>query len=332
MNKSAPQRTSAAGSDSKRAAVSRRDFMAAVGCLAAGALLPGCRGPVLEADRDPIIDIHQHLGYRGRPDAALLAHQRALGVTLTILLPAGRPLQCASTHNGSANGLEAGCAGDLACYRFADRHHRTFRFGANEVPDIPQAIDEIRRYLNFGGVIIGEQKFGVDCDSAPMQKLYQLAADYQVPILMHWQEGSYNFGFDRFYQMLEKYPHTIFIGHAQTWWANLDKNCEPTVLYPKGKITPGGLTDKYLSDYPNVYGDLSAGSGFTALTRDPDFTRDFLNRHQDKLLFGSDCCDWVGTGSACQGAETIAAIRRLAPSRPVERKLLYHNAHGLFRL
>jgi hypothetical protein len=131
--------------------------------------------------------------------------------------------------------------------------------------------------------------------------------------------------------MLEKYPSTIFVGHAQTWWAHIDKNCDPTVLYPKGKVTPGGLTDRYLSDYANMYGDLSAGSGLNALMRDEEFTRDFFKRHQGKLLFGSDCDDWVGSGTACQGAQTIATVRRLAPSKQVERKLLYGNAHRLFR-
>ena len=112
---------------------------------------------------------------------------------------------------------------------------------------------------------------------------------------MHWQFEMYNYGFERFHKMLAKYPRVNFLGHAQTWWANVDKNYrDQSVLYPKGPVTPGGLTDRYLTDYPNMYGDLSAGSGLNALTRDEDFTRDFLTRHQDKLLYGSDCSDHQG--------------------------------------
>jgi predicted TIM-barrel fold metal-dependent hydrolase len=80
-----------------------------------------------------------------------------------------------------------------------------------------------------------------------------------------------------------------------------------------------------------MFGDLSAGSGLNALTRDEDFTRDFLTRHQDKLLYGSDCSDHEGAGPKCQGAQTLAAVRRLATGR-VERKLLHENAKRLFRL
>ena len=155
------------------------------------------------------------------------------------------------------------------------------------------ATQEIERYLKRGAVLIAEQKFGVECDSPEMQKIYQLAQAHRVPVLMHWQFEMYNYGFERFHRMLEKYPRVNFLGHAQTWWANIDRNYrdDQAVLYPKGPVTPGGLTDRYLSDYPNMYGDLSAGSGLNALTRDEGFTRDFLTRHQDKLVFGSDCSD-----------------------------------------
>ena len=220
-----------------------------------------------------------------------------------------------------------------ACYRLARLHHGKYFFGANEVPDLDAAVVEIERYLKLGASLIAEQKFGVECDSLGMQRIYELAADYRVPVLMHWQHGMYNYGFERFYRMLEKHPRTIFIGHAQTWWANIGKDLtDHSVLYPKGRVVPGGLTDRYLGDYANLYGDLSAGSGLNALTRDEDFTRDFLRRHQDKLLYGSDCNDWVGAGAACQGAQTIAAVRRLSPDKVIERKLLCRNAKRLFKL
>lgn len=316
----------------------RREFLGATGLAVAGAALAGCTTTAPEATSEarpePIIDIHQHLGYSGRPDDVLLEHQRAMGVTLTVLLPAGRPSNTASTHFGVANGLQARALGVEACYEFACAHPREYRFAANEVPDLDDATRVIQRYLHRGAVMIAEQKFGVDCDSPAMQRIYELAGHFGVPVLMHWQFGMYNHGFDRFYRMLEKYPRVNFIGHAQTWWAHIDKayRDDPKNLYPKGPVTPGGLTDRYLSDYPNMFGDLSAGSGLNALTRDEAFTRDFLKRHQDKLLYGSDCNDHTGREPECQGAKTLAVLRRLAPDKKVERKLLYENARKLLRL
>jgi len=283
---------------------------------------------------EPIIDIHQHVGYSGRANDVLFEHQGTMGITRTVLLPAGRPVLSASTHDGVSNGLQAKCLGNEACYRFAKEHPGSYLFGANEVPDLEEAVKELEKYLKLGAVVIGEQKFGIECDSPAMQKIYKLATDYRVPILMHWQYRMYNYGFERFYKMLEKYPKTKFIGHAQTWWAHIDKNYQDDTsnLYPKGGVTPGGITDRYLSDYPNMYGDLSAGSGLNALTRDEEHARAFLDRNQDKLIYGSDCNDLVGSIPGCQGAETIAVLRRLAPSKAIERKLLYGNAKRVFRL
>ena len=311
---------------------SRREFLTVSGlamlCLAVD------RSLALHSQSvEPIIDIHQHVGYSGRGDDALLAHQSAMGATTTILLPAGRSVNTPSTHDGVANALQAKAHGNEACEAFARAHPKEFVIGANEVPDIRGARQEIERFLKRRAVVIGEQKFGVECDSPAMQRIYQLAEAHDVPVLMHWQFKMYNYGFERFHKMLEKYPKVKFIGHAQTWWANIDRNhADQSVLYPKGPVTPGGMTDRYLSDYGNIYGDLSAGSGQNALTRDEAFTRDFLSRHQDKLLFGSDCSDSDGGGPKCIGAQTIAVIRRLAANKQIERKLFYENARKLFRL
>ena len=42
--------------------------------------------------------------------------------------------------------------------------------------------------------------------------------------------------------------------------------------------------------YPNLYGDLSAGSGRNALARDRGYAAKFLTEFQDRLLFGMDIC------------------------------------------
>jgi predicted TIM-barrel fold metal-dependent hydrolase len=317
----------------------RRNSLAGLGTVLSIGVAPSLFANILSdngampQNNEPIIDIHQHTDYSGRNNDDLLTHQRAMGVTTTILLPAGRPLQYGSTYYGFSNGLQAKATGNDVCYEFAKKYPNEFLFGANEVPDMPGATQEIEKYLKLDAKIIGEQKFGIECDSPAMQKIYELAQSYNVPVIMHWQYGMYNRGLDRFHNMLKKYPKVNFIGHAQTWWANIDKNhTDQNVLYPKNKVTAGGLTDRLLSEYPNMYGDLSAGSGLGSMTRDEDQARRFLERHQDKLVFGSDCSDPVGSGEGCLGANIIAAVRRLSPNKTIERKLLYNNAKKLFKL
>ncbi len=273
------------------------------------------------AEPEPIIDIHQHTDYSGRTDEQLIAHQRKMGVTHTILLPAGRFF-----------GLEAMCSGNDRVMEVSRRLPNEYSFFANEVPYLSDARAILEQTLKAGGMGIGEQKFMVDADSRAVGLVAEIAQEFGVPVLLHFQFGRYNTGFEKFPRILEKFPKVNFIGHAQTFWANIDAKADQAVLYPKGPVTAGGLTDKYLTDFPNLFADMSAGSGLNALMRDEAHAREFIARHADKLMFGSDCNDAVGEGEKCSGSQMLAAIRRLSPSKEVERKLLFGNAKRVLKL
>jgi predicted TIM-barrel fold metal-dependent hydrolase len=294
----------------KAEALSRRTFLGMAGAALA-----------LGADPEPVIDIHQHTTYSGRTDEELIAHQRTMGITRSVLLPAG-----------SKFGLAAGASGNDSVVALARANPKEYVFFANELPDIPETKAVIEKYLKAGAIGIGEQKFHVQCDSKEMQLIADIAKAHGVPVLMHFQHETYNLGFERFHTMLKKYPTVNFIGHAQTWWGNIDKNHNQAVMYPKGPVTPGGITDRLLADYPNMYGDLSAGSGLNALLRDEDHAREFLKRHQNKLLYGSDCSDKEGAGEKCSGSQQLAAVRRLAPDQQAVRKMLYGNAARVLKM
>src|SRR5258705_177214 len=177
--------------------MSRREFLAVTGCAVVGATVGGA-----EAEPEPIIDIHQHTNYSGRTNAQLIAHQKAMGVTLSVLLPAGR-----------LYGLDAECGKNDTVLALAKEHPDQFVFFANEITDIPEAREEIERYLKLGGIGIGEQKFRVACDSPEFQRVAEIAQEYQVPVLMHFMHDRYNTGIERFHKTLEKFPKVNFIGH-----------------------------------------------------------------------------------------------------------------------
>lgn len=295
--------------------ITRRSFLVGACAAVAAPPLPGTQS------RAAIIDIHQHTHYWGRSDDDLIRHQRALGVSKTVLLPAG-----------SKYGLEAECYGNDSVLALARAYPKEFVFFANEVPDQADARKVIEKYLKAGAIGIGEQKFFVDCDSKYIEEIASLARAYSVPVLMHFQHGKYNTGFERFHKVLEKFPNVNFIGHAQTFWGNIDRNHDQTVLYPKGTLTPGGVTDRWLAEYPNLFADLSAGSGLNALLREEAFTRDFFTRHQDKLMYGSDCQDADTKVKECSGIKCLETVRRLSPTKRVERKILYENARRVLKL
>ena len=308
--------------------LSRRHFLAAASGAGASLACGSREEPAApekkeeaEAQDYPIIDIHQHLPYSGRQTDALLAHQRTMGISKTVMLPAGRKY-----------GLAAEAGGNEVVYPFVQEHPDEYVFFANELPDIPETREVIEKYLKLGAIGIGEQKFPVDCDSKHIELVASIAQEFDVLVLLHFQHETYNFHIERFHKILEKFPKVNFIGHAQTWWGNIDKNHDQTVMYPKTPVTPGGISDRYLSDYENMYGDLSAGSGQNSMTRDEEHARGFIERHQDKLLYGSDCSDSDGRGDNCSGANTLAILRRLSPDETALKKILHDNAARIMRV
>lgn len=297
--------------------ISRRKFLATSATLLGATVAARAAA----SDTEPIIDIHQHVPYSGRTAKQLLAHQAAMGITFTILLPAG-----------SRFGLAAGVNPYPDTKALAEQYPDRFRWFANEVSDQPDAIAVIRRQLEAGAIGIGEQKFDVDCDSSAIERVAALARDFDVPVLLHFQQGAYNHHLERFPRILEKFPSVNFIGHAQTFWGNISRDYDESVLYPTGPVKPGGITDRLLTDHANMFADLSAGSGYRALIRDEDHARAFFARHQDKLLYGSDCSDPVGRGPACSGSLQILSVKRFAPDKQAERKILYGNARRVLKL
>src|SRR3954469_12350078 len=103
-----------------------------------------CAALARGADAEPVIDIHQHTNYSGRTDEELIAHQRKMGVSHTVLLPAGRFF-----------GLDAQCGGNDTTEALARRMPQEFVSFANEVPFLSDARDEIEKYLKRGAIGIG---------------------------------------------------------------------------------------------------------------------------------------------------------------------------------
>jgi predicted TIM-barrel fold metal-dependent hydrolase len=279
----------------------------------------------------PVRDLHFHM--RRTPEANV-AHLDGAGVSHANLL------------------TRAGAAEQVA--EIQARYPGRFMWFASADITRPEAEKQLTDAVKAGAAGLGEIKFHVAADGPELRRMYSLAADLDVPILIHFQEvphtpteGVFSTGFrEHFEAILKSYPKTRFIGHADAFWANVSADYANDVAYPIGPIRRGGITDKLLSDYPNLFGDLSANSGNNALSRDPEFTADFLVRHRDKLMFGSDCSCTDGNGAGisqagnpaasrlagkCVARETLALLKRSA-SPALFRQLVFENSRKILRL
>ena len=309
--------------------INRRQFLAATAALGVTSILRA-QNPTASEWGGPVLDIHVHL--RQGVDANMV-HMEGCGETNAVLLTQGPVVE-------RVKAIQA-------------KYPNRFVWAASTDITKPDAAEVLTKAVKDGAVGFGEIKFHVEADGPELRKMYALAGELNVPILVHFQEvqhydgeGVFSTGFKRFEAMLKAYPKTTFIGHADAFWANVSADYANQVAYPSGPIKRGGITDKLLGDYANLFGDLSANSGNNALSRDPDFTADFLARHQNKLAFGSDCSCQDGHGGGvsqsnnpaanrllgkCVARETLAVLKRNT-SPDVFRKLTWENGHKLFKI
>ena len=278
----------------------------------------------------PVLDTHLHL--RANADACF-THMQGCGVTHAVLLTRAPDQDRAK----------------------AEMERRPGHFARSVATDPSQADADkvLRDAIKGGAVSIGELKFHVALDSPEMRRVYDIAAELQVPVMMHIQtfphfEGElpYNTGYPQFDKMLRAYPRTNFIGHGDLFWAHISADVPTDRGYPAGPIKKGGLTDRWLSDFPNLYADMSANSGNNALSRDPEFSPGFITRHKSKLIFGSDCSCTDGHGAGisqgnnpeasrlagkCVARETLSVLKRFA-SPEIFRAITFDNGVKLFKI
>lgn len=89
---------------------------------------------------------------------------------------------------------------------------------------------------------------------------------------------------------LRKFPNLIFLGHSQAFWCEIGPlaDVKDRWGYPKGPVSRPGRVVELMRRYPNLLGDLSANSGFNAVSRDESFGLAFFEEFQDRLYFGTD--------------------------------------------
>ncbi len=185
----------------------------------------------------------------------------------------------------------------------------------------------LKEYRDRGCKGFGEMMSGLYVDDPRLQKIYEACGELGLPIVFHLDalRNIDEKGLPRFENMVRKFPECTFVGHGQHFWAEVsaDVSDEDIGTYPSGPVNRVGAAERLLATYPNAYGDLSAGSAFNALTRDPEFGRPFLETYQDKLLFGTDV---LRTDMDCP---IIAYLKNAGLPREAYDKIARRNAEKI---
>lgn len=312
----------------------RRSFLGTAAAVAAGAMFPPRgtatdesrvtdeSGATGESESQPIIDCHLHINHFERTIEDTIRHLDATGTAKAFILP---------LETGEGNVL---LRTETVLHAFHQHRDRIIPFCQTDIRQ-PDVLERIKAFHLLGCKGIGEQKEHVPLGDPRVEQVIALCDELNWPITIHFQDGpnGYNQGIaDHLETYLKRYRRVRIIGHAQSWWAHISADVPPPEksLYPKGRVQPGGLIDRLMSEYPNLYGDMSAGSGFGALSRDEDFTGGFLERHRRQLLFGSDCPCFDGRGKAfkgmCYSTRLQEFLERMVSDRTILKDLYHDNA------
>jgi predicted TIM-barrel fold metal-dependent hydrolase len=195
---------------------------------------------------------------------------------------------------------------------FQDKMYRFDVLLPESVPNMRYAIDALEKMKSEGAIGFGEHYGRTRYFDDPLNmRLYQACAEVGLPILFHMDHVC-NMDDDQLSHLcnaLQLNPKCIFIGHGPGFWKRMR------------------AVDTTMSVHHNLYADISAGSGAKALSRDLEYTREFMIRHSDRVLFGTDGGPWsFGTDRPPQ----FSLVEALSLPSEVYAKLCWENALELF--
>ena len=132
--------------------------------------------------------------------------------------------------------------------------------------------------------------------------------------------------------VLKRFPKLAFFGHSQGFWSEIsgDVSLDTKNIYPKGAIAPGGTLIRLFRECPNLCGDISAGSGYNALTRDLEFGYQFMDEFQDRLLLGMDFCSVKNKHRHIWMLQSARDAGHISPE--AYEKIAWRNANRILKL
>lgn len=283
-----------------------------------------------------MIDFHTHIGkvFYGRKVLTakkLVETMDKYGIKKSVVLPIENPEE---THWYSTTDYVL-----RNCKRYSDRLipfcNVDPRRGLNNGKDNYLG-KIIENYVKKGCKGFGEVLANLKFNDKKMKFIYKICGELSIPVLFHLggvpgrsKIGlTDKIGLPFMEDILNEFPDTIFVAHGPGWWAEIsgDVKSEDRDAYPKGPVEKEGKVVYLLENYPNMFADLSAGSGYNALTRDNDFGVEFLNRCYKKLLFATDYL------FVDQEIPIVNYIKKVKIPESKRKRIIENNARELLNL
>ena len=290
----------------------RRGFLSA----GSAAVLAGCAtGHVVGGEDVKYIDIHAHCTEDPMPPMAglgqplccaeqLIAHYDRLGIEKGCILGLGTPENfIGGMSNESILRLAAAYPDRFIPFCVVDPR------ACGNTP-FANLRDVLMHYRDRGCKGVGEVCAQIHLLDPRMQNLFKACEEVGFSLTFHmspisgWSYGVIDEnGLPELEICLQRFPKLRFFGHSCAFWSEIStcSTIQGRNARGKGPVKEEGAIQRLMRKYPNLYGDLSAGSGAYALMRDPAYAAKFLTEFQDRIMFGIDICDPNGYVSPLPG-------------------------------
>ncbi len=197
----------------------------------------------------------------------------------------------------------------------------------------------LEAYKEMGCKGVGEYVPNLYFDDPLNMNFFRQVEEAGLPLTFHIAPqigGCYgcvdDVGLPRLETVLKAFPKLIFLAHSQPFWAEISTDVVQDgkrAGYPKGKVTPGRVVE-LMRKYPSLHGDLSAGSGFNAISRDPEFGYKFMEEFQDLLYWVTDIANVPQKLPIVDYFHKLQAEKLI--SQTAYEKITWRNANRLLKL
>lgn len=292
-----------------------------------------------------IIDAHNHAEWEMYDSRTLIRDMDSLGIEKTWLLSWNLPQ---ITDFGEYEKLNDGgfifnkqCASVsvpfLHCVDYKNSAPDRYVLGYAPNPLQPNPIDCFKEAVEKYDIrICGEVIFRAPYNCDELIEIFRICGDRNMPVVLHidFENGKtlldgtvlppvWTYGGNRevIEDMLTRCPKTNFIGHASFWkyisgeYKNPSHNGNPELF------KENGILPELLAAHGNLYCDMSAGSGYTAVSRDLEYSKKLITQFPDRFLYGRDSIKNIH----------IPLIDSLELPLDVKKLVMYGNAKRLVR-
>ncbi len=284
-------------------------------------------------------DIHAHVYKYQYPDAngnylminpaQLRARHAELGIDRAVLLPLLGPELYVPQSVGEIIDIANEFSGRYIPFCNIDPRALT------NSSDAPLGI-LLEHYRKLGCMGIGEVLPNMPWNEPRLQNLLRHTEQIGFPLIfdvtarVNSSYGIYDDpGMPQLEECLIKFPKLRFVGHGPAFWAEISVLRDPSdrLSYPKYPVIGEGRVAKLMREYPNLWVEISAGSGANALLRDREYAVSFLNEFSGRILFGTDIC--YADQEVLQPGLLLSLLDDGLISRDIFEGIAYKNAQRL---